>query len=181
MRNKIFALSLTAFLILALVPMALAGNGEQDKTNAFCGDLTGRQHPVGGRLAKVYDVPYETLMGWFCVENYGFGEILLALQTSKITDAKYSAEQLLHKKTELGGWGEVWKDIGFTGRPKGGHPAWAGPKGGEDEGVETGPPDWAGPKNREEEGESGPPPWAGPPSWAGPKGKGAHWKTLPED
>jgi hypothetical protein len=164
MRLKLIILSLTVFLILALVPIAFADNGEPDEPNAFCADRDGRRHPVGGRLADVYEVvDYQQIMGWFCDQHFGFGEILLALQTSQIPSVTYTPGDLLQMKTDLGGWGEVWKALGYNGRPKANRPAWAGPKDGEGEGTEDGPPAWAAPKDREEgTGEFGPPPWAGP-------------------
>lgn len=176
MRLKIITLFIAVILIMALVPVALAGNGADGETNAFCADLNGRRHPVGGRIADIYDVDYqEQVMVWFCQEHYGFGEILLALQTSKI--ASVDPEDILQMKSDLGGWGEVWKELGFTGRPKEGRPAWAGPKDADGEGKQVGPPSWAGPKNRgEEEGIEGD---FGPPPWAGPKNKGKPWKDSP--
>jgi hypothetical protein len=175
MKFKIISLTLTVLLILVLVPIAFAGNVDDGETNAFCADLNGRQHPVGGRIASVYEVNYQGLMSWFCDGNYGFGEILLALQTSKITGADPGA--LLVRKTEVGGWGEVWKELGFTGRPKEGRPAWAGPKVSDGEGRLVGPPPWAGPKGMGDvEGEEGD---GGPPPWAGPKNKIKPWKDTP--
>jgi hypothetical protein len=163
---KLLTLSLTLILILALATTALANDEPDGEPNAFCADLVGRQHPVGSRIAHGYGVDYETVMGWFCNGQYGFGQIMLALQTSHFVDM--SPADLLAKKSELGGWGEVWQELGFTGRPKadrpaGGPPAWAGPEGDEGEDLDGGPPPWAGPKFKDwKPGKGGPPPWAGP-------------------
>jgi hypothetical protein len=73
-------------------------------------------HPVGQKLADAYDVPYEDIMGWFCDDNFGFGEIKLALQAAEALDVL--PEDLLAMKDELGGWGQVWKELGSHGRPK---------------------------------------------------------------
>jgi hypothetical protein len=55
--------------------------------SAFCAD-PGRQHPVGSRIAEGYGVDYGTVMNWFCNGHYGFGQILLALQTSKLAERR---------------------------------------------------------------------------------------------
>jgi hypothetical protein len=163
MKFKLLTLCLTLILLLALAPAALADDGEP---NAFCADLGGRKHPVGSRIAYGYSVDYGTVMGWFCDGHYGFGQIVLALQTSRFVDM--SPADLLAKKSELGGWGLVWQELGFTGRPKadrpaGGPPAWAGSDGNEGEDLDGGPPPWAGPKIKDwKPGKGGPPPWAGP-------------------
>jgi hypothetical protein len=163
---KLLTLSLTLILILALAPAALADDDPNGEPNAFCADLVGRQHPVGNRIAQVYSVEYEDLMDWFCKGNYGFGQILLALQTSQFVE--YTPGDLLIMKSEKGGWGLVWQEFGFTGKPKadrpaGGPPAWAGPEGDDDEDLDGGPPPWAGPKFKDwKSGKGGPPPWAGP-------------------
>jgi hypothetical protein len=166
MKFKFLTLCLTLILLLALAPAALAEDEPDDQPNAFCADLVGRQHPVGSRIAHVYDVNYETVMGWFCGGHYGFGQIVLALQTSKLTNSE--PDYLFERKTQLGGWGLVWQELEFTGRPKedrpaGGPPAWAGSEGNEGEDQDGGPPPWAGPKFKDwKPGNGGPPPWAGP-------------------
>jgi hypothetical protein len=163
MKFKLLTLSLTLILLLALAPAALADDGEP---NAFCADLEGRQHPVGSRIALGYGVEYDTVMDWFCNGHYGFGQIMLALQTSQFVNI--SPTDLLAMNSESGGWGLVWQELGFTGRPKadrpaGGPPAWAGPSGEDNEDLDGGPPPWAGPKFKDwKPGKGGPPPWAGP-------------------
>ena len=72
-------------------------------------------HPTAQRLADTYSVDYEQIMTWFCKEHYGFGEIMHALQTSD--GEENTPESLLHRKTELGGWGQVWQDLGLIGKP----------------------------------------------------------------
>ena len=71
-------------------------------------------HPVALKLAETYEVDDEQIMIWFC-EGYGFGEIMHALQTSDGgADAAYA---LLGEKSELGGWGQVWQNLGLIGKP----------------------------------------------------------------
>jgi hypothetical protein len=73
-------------------------------------------HPVIQRLSVTYDVAYGDILGWFCQGRYGLGEIMHALQTSD-PDEGTSPEQLLGRKTELGGWGQVWQELGLIGKP----------------------------------------------------------------
>jgi hypothetical protein len=166
MKYKLLVLSLTLILLLALAPSALADDEPDGEPNAFCADLGGRQHPVGSRIAQGYGVDYGTVMGWFCNGHYGFGQIVLALQTSQFVE--FTPGDLLAMKSERGGWGVVWRELGFTGRPKadrpaGGPPAWAGSNRDEGEDLDGGPPPWAGPKPKDgKPGKGGPPPWAGP-------------------
>jgi hypothetical protein len=168
MKYKLPTLILTLFVILALVPVALADDADGEEPNSYCMDLVYLRHPVGERIAERYEVDYKWVMGWFCEKDFGFGEIMLALETSKVmnsdteelVDLAVLADQYLNDKTELGGWGQVWKSLGFNGRPKGDD--WAG-----------GPPDWAGPKDKDaddDDEESS--------SWKGPKDKD-HKKPLP--
>lgn len=173
MRYKLPALFLILFLIFALVPAAFADDGEEEEINSFCMDVESLRHPVGSSIAERYGLDYAKLMQWFCVDHFGFGEIMLAIETSRILgeDEGMAPEDVLALKTEEFGWGQVWKSLGFTGRPKGDD--WAG-----------GPPDWVKTKDKdkdaEEDGDLGPPEWAGPkdkdrkkplPATAGPKDK----------
>ena len=90
-------------------------------------------HPVAAGIAERYEVEYNTVMTWFCSGKYGFGEIMLALETSKylaelgtvLTPDEILALKLDQFKGEGGaGWGAVWKtliaeyELDITGRPK---------------------------------------------------------------
>jgi hypothetical protein len=83
--------------------------GEEDA--AYC--VGAGPHPTAQRLAETYDATYEEIMGWFCDDGYGLGEIEHALQTSEAT--ALSVQEVLDLKTGLGGWGEVWQDLGLIG------------------------------------------------------------------
>jgi hypothetical protein len=72
-------------------------------------------HPRATELAEDYDVAHEEIMTWFCDGGYGFGGIMLALKTSEETGVP--AGELLARKGELGGWGEVWQELGLIGKP----------------------------------------------------------------
>jgi hypothetical protein len=91
------------------------------------------QHPVAAGIVSTYGEPtgvdYDQVMTWFCVDGYGFGEIMLALETSKFLsnsedwDGEFlDPADLLLQKTESGSWGAVWSTVrealDITGRPK---------------------------------------------------------------
>ncbi len=71
-------------------------------------------HPAGVRLAAQFGVPYDQIMSWFCERGFGFGEIMLALETSLASGVP--ADEVLAMKTELGGWGKVWQALGLIGK-----------------------------------------------------------------
>jgi hypothetical protein len=84
-------------------------------------------HPVATGIVTTYaatGVTYDQVMTWFCVDGFGFGEIMLALETSKFLgeDDGMTPEEILLQKDELGGWGAVWSIIrteaDINGRPK---------------------------------------------------------------
>jgi len=70
-------------------------------------------HPTAYRLAETYGVTYEEIMGWFCYDGYGMGEIEHALQTSAATGLP--VDEVFVLKSDLGGWGEVWQELGLIG------------------------------------------------------------------
>jgi hypothetical protein len=69
-------------------------------------------HPVAQALDELYEsASYEDIMGWFCDDNFGFGEIALALQTSEETGML--AGDILVMRSESG-WGQVWRELDLT-------------------------------------------------------------------
>ena len=102
---------------------AFTGNGN------FCSSPD-EEHPTGASIAESYGVEYSDVMGWYCdnapdggdgsedggTSKTGFGEIKLALETAEITGG--SAEELLALRSEGQGWGQIWKELGFNGKPK---------------------------------------------------------------
>ena len=81
-------------------------------------------HPVGSRLAATYGISYTDVMTWFCREHMGFGQIMLAA-----TAAKYIGEnpgetpgltydEMLQARLDGQGWGQIWRDLGYHGRPR---------------------------------------------------------------
>jgi hypothetical protein len=81
------------------------------KDAVFCTN-TSRQHPALSNLAATYDAPYAELLNFFCIGRFGVGEIKLALQASAALDGEMTAGEILALKVQLGGWGQVWKQIG---------------------------------------------------------------------
>ena len=126
---------------------------EDTSTGYYC-TQSEDQHPFGARLAERYETDYETLQEWFC-DGFGWGQIMLALQTSEITEGDPAA--LLEARRGGQGWGQIWQELKLIGRPE--H---AGPPNDEDG---NGRPDFAGPPN-DEDG-NGRPDFAGPPDHAG--------------
>ncbi len=127
------------------------------------------QHPFGAILAERYEVDYATLQAWFC-DGFGWGQIMLALQTGKITED--DPGELLELRRAGTGWGEIWQGLNLIGRPEhagppndadsNGKPDHAAPPNDESGG---GKPDHAGPPN--DQNGDGKPDFAGPPAGVG--------------
>jgi hypothetical protein len=66
-------------------------------------------HPKGHDLAVQYGVPYEEIMGWFCL-GFGFGEIDLAYSLS--IQSGVPVDQIFAMKQSGMGWGEIKKQLG---------------------------------------------------------------------
>lgn len=150
MVRKWFPYSLIILLVLTIAPAAFAqedGN-EEGEGSYFCENRDDDEHPVAAGIAETYEIEYQTVIAWFCGdnidkdgENFGFGEIMLALQTSELEDDEITAEEILDRRAGGEGWGEIWQDLGLIGKPD-----------------HAGPPEWVG---------DGPPEWAGPPPGVG--------------
>ena len=124
-----------------------------DEINYFCRPETEEQHPVAVAIAETYGVPEEQVMAWFCENGFGFGQIMLALQTSQASGG--DANELLARRSAGEGWGQIWISMELIGQESDAHP----PGRPED----AGPPEWAGPPE-----DAGPPEGVGPPEWVGP-------------
>jgi hypothetical protein len=71
----------------------------------YCSNLQNYFHPVGYKIAQLYDVDYEDgVMIWYCA-GYGFGEVKLAFQISEKTE--YPVESLFAMRNSGLGWGEI--------------------------------------------------------------------------
>jgi hypothetical protein len=72
-------------------------------------DCTGADpQPKGQKLAELYGVPYEEIMGWFC-QGFGFGEIDLAYSLNVQTGIP--VDQIFAMKSSGLGWGEIKKQL----------------------------------------------------------------------
>lgn len=80
------------------------------QTGAYC--VGTKLHPALNKLATQYGVPYSELKNYFCIGRFGVGEIKLALKASALLGGEMSAGDILALKVQLGGWGQVWKQIG---------------------------------------------------------------------
>lgn len=67
-------------------------------------------HPIAQGIAEKYNVPYEQVVDWAC-SGESFDDILLALQTSKLT--QQSVDALLAMRRAAGSWEEVWQELGL--------------------------------------------------------------------
>jgi hypothetical protein len=91
------------------------GDDDEEKDGYYCRNLED-EHPVGATLAERYEVDYEQVMGWFCEDRLGMGEIGLALETAKKADL--TVEEIVSRRLDGEGWGEIWRDLGLIGRPE---------------------------------------------------------------
>ena len=91
-------------------------DGEETKEDsAYCSGEKETHHPVAVVLANRFDKEVEEIMGYFC-DGFGIGQIYLALKTEVITGVDYG--ESLAKRGEGKGWGEVWEELGYKGKPK---------------------------------------------------------------
>jgi hypothetical protein len=109
-------------------------DGEGGKADsAYCAGRKDKLHPLAAGIEEIYGYPAEETMAYFC-KGFGFGQIMLALQTKKMKGLEVS-ELFESRKSGLG-WGQIWKEHGLVGKPgeassPPGHlkkPDYAGPK-----------------------------------------------------
>lgn len=94
--------------------------GEEDggkEKSAYCSGKKDKPHPAALFLAHSFNKEIEEIMGYFC-QGFGFGQISLALQTEKVTGIDYGT--LLARRADGLGWGEIWEELGYKGKPKDG-------------------------------------------------------------
>jgi hypothetical protein len=133
-----------------------------DDSSGFESRTGADPHAFADKLAELYDASYDDILTWL-YDGYGFGEIILASETSEETGVPVG--ELLALKTSLGGWGLVWQELDLIGKPDDAGPPEDLPDGppndaGLPEDQPDGPPDDAGPP---EDLPDGPPDDAGPP------------------
>ena len=76
----------------------------------YCTDAEST-HPMVSRLAERYGVDEAKIRGWFC-SGFGFGEIMLALQTASTTGL--TPDEYLAQRGSGLGWGQIWKMDGLV-------------------------------------------------------------------
>lgn len=155
-----------------LMRLAVADNSEEDDEatkSRYCGG--DENHPVAQSLAEQYDVNTGQIMNWFCgseqAPGQGLGQIMLALRNQdRLGQEGPAAEELLKRRADGEGWGQIWQDLGLIGKNKTDDlPERADPKGDENSsddgsspGDEPGPPDHANSRgNRDQSDDNGPP------------------------
>lgn len=106
--------TLTATPVVTGTPTVTA-TATFDKQGFYCRNLD-VPHPVGSRIAERYGVPYEQVMTWFCQDRMGFGEIMLALQTAKLTEEE--PDEVVTERVSGKGWGNIWFERGLVGKDK---------------------------------------------------------------
>jgi hypothetical protein len=85
----------------------------------YCAGGKIKQHPMALKIAELYGVEPEWVMGDFC-NGQGFGTIMLALQTSAVTGE--DADDLLSTFKNGKGWGLIWKAAGLVKNDKASNP-----------------------------------------------------------
>jgi hypothetical protein len=91
------------------------GDGDGGKAaSAYCSGEKDKEHPFAAGIAETYDADLEEVMGYFC-QGFGFGQIMLALQTGKMENVDASVADMLAARESGQGWGQIWKDMDLIG------------------------------------------------------------------
>ena len=89
--------------------------GLEGKFNSsYCSGEKENDHPFATAIAETYGTSVSDVMGYFC-NGFGFGEIILALQTHQINNEEVSS--LLDLRESNHGWGQIWQEMGMIGNP----------------------------------------------------------------
>jgi len=96
-------------------PDADAGDELLTTSSYFC-ENRDVEHPVGSRLVDFFEVGYDDVIGWFCDDGKGFGQIMLALTTAQVSGGE--AAGLLEQRAAGEGWGQIWQSLGLIGRDR---------------------------------------------------------------
>ncbi len=120
MAKKLIIMGLVLLLTLGLAVPAMAhetvaSGNLGGKGGYYCAHPDVHQ-PALYKLSLKYDTPYAQVLSWFCDGHYGVGEIMKAFVASRAVNGAYSPGQILAMKTELGGWGKVWKALGLIAK-----------------------------------------------------------------
>jgi len=90
-----------------------SGNANQsDSTEEIFEDCTGnKKHDVATGIAETYEVPYKSVIKWFC-DGSTFSDIMLALETSDLLESEVTVDELLARRLNGETWNEIWDDYG---------------------------------------------------------------------
>jgi hypothetical protein len=91
------------------------GEGESSKEmSAYCSEDKDNDHPFAASIAETYRVSVSEVTGYYC-QGYGFGQIMLALQTEQMEGVTDSVSDIIAAHESVMGWGQIWQDMGFIG------------------------------------------------------------------
>jgi len=101
------------------------GDDEGGERGYYCSDDAERDHPAGTKFAEDLDMEYDEVMGYFCDDGLGFGEIMILSKISKASEL--GLDELLAMREDGMGWGKILKELDlnpgevFSGHVKGSH------------------------------------------------------------
>ncbi|MBE0582468.1 MAG: hypothetical protein IH612_01755 [Desulfofustis sp.] len=78
----------------------------------YCNGGKENPHPVAAKIAEMYGVDIDWVMSYAC-DGHGFGGVMLALQTAEASEGA-NADDILVKRKEGKGWGQIWKEDGLV-------------------------------------------------------------------
>jgi hypothetical protein len=81
-------------------------------SSSYCSGKKEKDHPFAAAISDTYGTSVSDVMGYFC-NGFGFGEIMLALQTHQMNSEEISSMLGLRKSGQ--GWGQIWQDMGIIG------------------------------------------------------------------
>lgn len=126
-----------------VVPVVDDGDQEEKVNKGFFCTNAESSQPALTNLAEEYSADYTQLLDWFCSGHYGVGEIMLALRASQGNEG-VSAQDLLDMRSEAGGWGKVWQELGLVGQGHNDDEVVNGGEGEDEGGEESGAQDQNG-------------------------------------
>jgi len=85
---------------------------EGKSSSSYCSGEKENDHPFAAAISETYGTSTSDIMGYFC-NGFGFGEIMLALQTHQMNNEEVSSMLALRKSDQ--GWGQIWQDMGIIG------------------------------------------------------------------
>jgi len=89
--------------------------GLEGKFNSsYCSGEKENDHPFAAAIAETYGTLVSDVMKYFC-NGYGFGEIMLALQTHQVNGEEI-VSMLVDRKSGHG-WGQIWQEMDMIGNP----------------------------------------------------------------